>query len=258
MSSGTNVSRRDCASHQYASSPPGDAHPVPSGTTAQWDLTTCLLLWRRVAPEFITRTFGPATAEQGWAPIAPDVRGMTMPADGGTYRRPGLDRYDVVLANCRSGARRRSLLRHHPGRAHSTPSCRRGWAIRNQCGLTRTTASTDRCFVRQRGPRGHQRSVHRPRLDPTTGRTAWTAMTDAQVGAPAGSRRTARARLRGTGDDHGERTRCGLADDPTHPEHVASAWAAAIMDATLAVLSPPRTVIGRSGGPLVRRPSGSR
>ena len=68
-------------------------------------------------------------------------------------------------------------------------------------------------------------------------RTAWTAMTDAQL---AHALRVAADQPAPDIAELGRITAStrvvALADDPTHPEHVASAWAAAISDATLTVL----------------------
>ena len=202
-------------------------------------MTTCLLLHGAGStPEFITRTFGAATAERGWALVAPDVRGMTMAQMVELIAAQGLDRHDVV-----GGV---SLGAHAAARYCATT----GWTGRLYAvmpawmgdpevvaALTRSTAERiDASSIQQvLADIRAQSTAHDWILDEL--RTAWTAMTDAQL---AHALRVAADQPAPDIAELGRITAStrvvALADDPTHPEHVASAWAAAISDATLTVL----------------------
>lgn len=202
-------------------------------------MTTCLLLHGAGStPEFITRTFGAATAERGWALVAPDVRGMTMAQMVELIAAQGLGRHDVV-----GGV---SLGAHAAARYCATT----GWAGRLYAvmpawmgdpevvaALTRSTAERiDASSIQQvLADIRAQSTAHDWILDEL--RTAWTAMTDAQL---AHALRVAADQPAPDIAELGRITAStrvvALADDPTHPEHVASAWAAAISDATLTVL----------------------
>lgn len=209
-------------------------------------VTTCLLLHGAGStPEFIERAFGAAVAASGWELIAPDVAGATMPDMLTVIAGSGLGTDDVVggvslgahaaARYCASTGWRGHLLGVMPA-----------WLGEPGAVAALTGQTADDVQRSSAAEVLAQISRHTDPRDWILAelRRAWLSMPDERLVAAL---RVAAAQPAPTAPElatiRARTTVVALADDPTHPETVARAWAAAIPGARLRVL--PRDLGGQ-------------
>lgn len=221
-----------------------------SATGHNVGVTTWLLLHGAGStPHFIARAFGPAADRMGVRLVAPDVSGATMPEM--VELIAGFEPSDRdVIGGVSLGA--------HASAEYAATSGFRGrlYAVmpawlgepEDVAGLTSSTAdwlaatSVDSVLAEIAAGDPGDWIVHELQM-------AWTSMDPARL---IDALRVAGSQQAPTPADLATitcQTRVvGLADDPTHPLHVARTWATSVADGRLQVL--PRDLAGRGPGAL--------